>query len=77
MSVVLLKIHLCLKSLQKLGVNGFNKKKKIVNMDASNFCASCAVGEVIVESCDTNDLEKQTTKFKRNAFNCSSHLIFS
>lgn len=49
----------------------------VVNADASNFCASCAVGEVIVESCDTNDLEKQTTKFKRNAFNCSSHLIFS
>lgn len=27
----------------------------VVNMDASKFCASCVVGEVIVESCDTND----------------------
>lgn len=33
----------------------------VVNTDASNFCALCAVGEVIVESCDTNDLKKTTT----------------
>lgn len=31
----------------------------VVNTDTSNFCALCAVGEVIVESCDTNDLKKK------------------